>query len=123
MAALIRALRRSGALALLALAGCAQPPRAPLPPEAPPPLPAPPAARYDCDAGPGFSLRVEGDLATLEGLPQGPLTLARDAGGETPQQSVWTRAQWRAEFGLGPDGRGARLHDLQSQQHLHCTRR
>jgi hypothetical protein len=46
----------------------------------------------------------------LEGLRGGAQRLGRDAGGFTPEHTVWSSEGLRAEFGLGVDGRGALLH-------------
>ncbi|WP_427914280.1 hypothetical protein ACPWT1_04885 [Ramlibacter sp. MMS24-I3-19] len=41
--------------------------------------------------------------------------MLRDAGGVTPEQTVWSNDRLRAEFGLPPGDAGAVLHLLQPQ--------
>src|SRR5688572_29206488 len=98
------------------LGGCASPPPrapspapAPAPPSAPvtAPAPPPPVAQppalphYRCDNRLEFDVRFVDDTAVLEMGAQGTNVLLRDAGGVTPQQSVYSNAKLRAEFGLG----------------------
>lgn len=117
------------------LAGCAAvpapsaPQAAPSPPPVLAPWPAPvPAApepaitapsspgrasangrAYACQDGSTFRVFEQNDFIVIEGLRGGPHRLARDAGGFTPQHSVWSSAQLRAEFGLGNDPKAAAL--------------
>jgi len=80
-------------------------------------------AAYDCDNGLTVHARFREDTLTLSGLPQGEETLLRDAGGVTPEQTVWSNDRLRAEFGLPPDTEGAAVHLLQPQlSTLHCRR-
>lgn len=127
-----------GVVALAAvLGGCADPKPgsspATLPTDAaitPPPQPAVSGPRrtdagatsYLCDGGTAFTVRDEGDFVLLRGLPGGEERLGRDAGGLTPAQTVYSSATLRAEFGLGPDGRDALLHELASATDLRCRR-
>ena len=67
-------------------------------------------------------MRDGGDVVLLRGLPGGDERLGRDAGGLTPSQTVYSSATLRAEFGLGPEGRDALLHDLVSMADLRCRR-
>ena len=111
------------------LYGCATSP-APAPTRAPAasPIPAAPATRstpvspaasatsgaqvahYKCDGNIEFRVRFLDDSAMLEsGPPLGSETLLRDAGGLTPQQTVFSNTRMRAEFGLGAAGREAIL--------------
>jgi hypothetical protein len=102
----------------------------PAAPAAPAPLPAPApttestgAVRLLCDHGLELRASFEQDQVRLSGLPEGPEALLRDAGGVTPQQSVFSNPRLRAEFGLGADGREAALHLLQPfPRTLHCRR-
>ena len=48
--------------------------------------------------------------------------LYRDAGGLTPQQSVYSNPRLRAEFGLGPSQGDAVLRYLGSPLVARCTR-
>ncbi|MES2784084.1 MAG: hypothetical protein V4684_01355 [Pseudomonadota bacterium] len=123
------------------MAGCAtkgqdpasSAPAAPSP--APPPAPSatPPAATapapaqstdstYRCENGVQFSLRVASDGAVIDMGARGSESLLRDAGGITPDQTVYTNARIRAEFGLGPQGRGAALRYIATPVVLRCTR-
>lgn len=115
------------------LAGCAVPVPAPdrqAPAAAapavtaePPAAAAPPGVPYHCEGELRIAVRVTGDAAQVSGLPQGQETLLRDAGGVTPEQSVWSNPRLRAEFGLGPDGRQALLQFLPpAVGELRCTR-
>lgn len=126
------------ALALV-LGACASVDPAPAPAPAPEPVPAPaasPAAvpiapdasptdgtRYACDTGITVSARFGDGAVTVSGLPAGEEVLLRDAGGVTPEQTVWSNERLRAEFGLPPGGEGAELQVLQpSPATLHCRR-
>lgn len=125
----------AAAIVLLAAAGCAgvdpapraEPtPRSELAPADPPPEPQPAAAdgtRYACDNGLTIRARFTGDSVTLAGLPQGDEVLLRDAGGVTPEQTVWSNERMRAEFGLPPDSEGAALHLLQPESATVSCRR
>jgi hypothetical protein len=125
-------------LAAAVLAGCAvdaPPPRsaAPSPVSAPPhaapsspaaPVPAtdlPGAMRLACEDGVELRAVFQADQVLLSGLPAGAESLLRDAGGVSPRQSVYSSPRVRAEFGLGPEGREAAVHLLQSfPRTLHC---
>jgi hypothetical protein len=140
--AALSAPRQAAALAALLLAACSH---APLPAPAPraeaaPPRPPPPAGapaavappseadppgvvRLRCDDGTRLRVAFADDEARVAGLPLGEQTLLRDAGGVTPQQSVFSNAAVRAEFGLDADSGGAQLHLLAPPaQTLHCRR-
>lgn len=66
------------------------------------------AQLYRCEQGITFKVRFVDDSALLEGArPDG--VLFRDAGGQGPQQAVYSNATMRAEFGLGANGREALL--------------
>ena len=80
-------------------------------------------APYACDNGVTVRARFREDTLTLSGLAHGEETLLRDAGGVTPEQTVWSNDRLRAEFGLPPAGQGAVLHLLQPEAStLHCQR-
>ncbi|WP_341909597.1 hypothetical protein [Polaromonas sp. YR568] len=63
---------------------------------------------YRCEHGIEFTARFIDDSAVLEGT-RGYDVLYRDAGGQGPQQSVYSNPRMRAEFGLGASGREAVL--------------
>lgn len=63
---------------------------------------------YRCEHGIDFRVRFIDDSAVLEGARANEV-LFRDAGGQGPQQSVYSNAKMRAEFGLGASGREALL--------------
>lgn len=63
---------------------------------------------YRCEHGIDFRVRFVDDSALLEGARANEV-LFRDAGGQGPQQSVYSNAKMRAEFGLGASGREALL--------------
>ena len=66
-------------------------------------------SHYRCENGIEFRVKFVDDTAVLEG-PSGYDLLNRDAGGQGPQQTVYSNPRLRAEFGLGASGREARLH-------------
>lgn len=79
------------------------------------------AARYRCDQGIEFTVRFADDSAFIDS-PKGGLEVAlRDAGGVTPQQSVYSNPRLRAEFGLGAAGREAKLRYLPDPRVAHCV--
>lgn len=61
---------------------------------------------YHCEHGISFSVRFIDDTALLDGA-RGRDVLYRDAGGTTPQQTVYSNPRMKAEFGLGATGREA----------------
>jgi hypothetical protein len=63
---------------------------------------------WRCEHGIDFRVRFVDDSALLEG-PRTRELLFRDAGGQGPQQTVYSNAKMRAEFGLGANGREALL--------------
>jgi hypothetical protein len=69
-----------------------------------------------------FTVRFANGTATIDAGPRGTETLLRDAGGLTPQQTVYSSTRMRAAFGLGPDGRGARLNFLSPGLEVTCVR-
>ena len=64
------------------------------------------APLYRCEHGIEFRVRFIDNTALLDGS-RGTELLFRDAGGVGETQTVYTSAQMRAEFGLGPSGREA----------------
>ena len=95
-------------------------------PEPQPPAPVvveAPGTRYQCADGTTVRVLFAADTVQVEGLTGGTELLLLDAGGLTPQQSVFTGPRLRAEFGLGADGRGAAFHPLQpAAGPVHCRR-
>ena len=77
---------------------------------------------YRCDQGVEFTVRFEDDTAIVDAGPRGNDVLLRDAGGATPQQTVYSNPRMRAEFGLGAAGRDALLHYAQPPLSVHCLR-
>ena len=64
--------------------------------------------RYRCEQGVSFSVRFIDNSALIDSS-NGNDVLFRDAGGTTPQQSVFSNPKVKAEFGLGDSGREAVL--------------
>lgn len=92
------------------------------------PAPAAPAAaqpdgtqRYRCDQGIAFTVRFTDDTAVVDVSPRGQDVLLRDAGGATPQQTVYSNPRMRAEFGLGVSGREAMLRYAAPPLAAHCV--
>jgi len=79
------------------------------------------AVVYRCGPADGFEVTFGQDSAVLTG-PRGRQMLLRDAGGLTPEQTVYSNADLRAEFGLGPGGRQALLHTPAPAVVLRCVR-
>ena len=98
---------------------------APVPGTAPATAPVQPTAatpaRYRCDQGIEFTVRFADDSAFIDSPKRGSEVALRDAGGVTPQQSVYSNPHLRAEFGLGAGGREAKLHYLPDPQVAHCV--
>ena len=107
----------------IAMAGCASPPPTPvaMPPGA---TPAAPSAipRYRCDNSIAFTVRFGDGTADIDAGPQGEHSLLRDAGGLTPQQTVYSSTKLKAEFGLEPEGRGARLSYVSPALEARCLK-
>jgi hypothetical protein len=78
--------------------------------------------RYRCDQGIEFTVRFGPDTAMLDAGSSGYDLLYRDAGGVTPQQSVYSNPRLRAEFGLGSTQSEALLRYLGSPRVARCTR-
>ncbi len=65
-------------------------------------------------------MRFANDTAVVDAGARGNDVLLRDAGGATPQQTVYSNPRMRAEFGLGATGREALLRYAQPPMSLHC---
>ena len=118
------------------VAGCAmRPPPAPDPVPAPPPVAAEPApaaapppsltdsASYECGDGTRLRVQPQGDVLVVEDVPGGPYRLGRDAGGFTPEHTVWSGPQLRVELGLGPKADVALVQSLYPPHTVECRRR
>jgi hypothetical protein len=105
-----------------ALCGCALPPIPVSPAALDASKPRASAARYHCDHGTEFGVRFGEDTAIIDDRGHAAEVLLRDAGGVTPQQTVYSNPRLRAEFGLGAAGREARLHYLPEQRMAQCVR-
>jgi hypothetical protein len=77
---------------------------------------------YRCDDASEFTVRFADDGAVIAAPARGSEQLLRDAGGVTPQQTVYSNGRLRAEFGLGGRGDEASLHYLSPPLQLHCVR-
>ena len=97
---------------------------APVAPATPvaPPTPAIAGTHYRCERNIEFNVRFANDEAVLDAMPLGSETLLRDAGGVSPEQTVYTNARMRAEFGLGAGGREAILRMPEAPLVAHCVR-
>jgi hypothetical protein len=121
-----------GLLGAGALLGCASAPTGSSPTQAPPaaaaetlaPAATPSASlqRYRCDQNFDFTVRFMDDSAVIDAGSRGNDVLLRDAGGVTPQQTVYSSPRVRAEFGLGAGGREAILRYLSPQLVANCVR-
>lgn len=111
------------AIAAACLYGCGTPHPASVPassPAAAPPQRAAGLPRYRCDQGIEFTVRFTDDTAVVDAGNRGNDVLLRDAGGATPQQTVYSNPRMRAEFGLGATGREALLRYAQPPLSVHC---
>ena len=81
---------------------------------------APRATHYRCANAGDFTASLAEDAAVLD-TAQGRQMLDRDAGG-VGEQTVYSNAGLRAEFGLGPAGREAVLRYLPQGAVLRCVR-
>lgn len=112
--------------ALLGAAGCTQQGVSWNPPEISRSTADADAQRYRCNEGVRFTAVVNDESAVLDG-DWGKATLLRDAGGQG-RARVYSNRNLRVEFGLGPDGRTAELHELtgldssRTAMHLSCRR-
>jgi hypothetical protein len=78
--------------------------------------------RYRCDHEIEFTVRFDDGSAQVDAGAHGSDTLLRDAGGTTPQQTVYSSTSMKAEFGLGADGREATLNIASPPLQAHCVR-
>ena len=85
------------------------------------PGPPPSGELYRCDQAVEFRVRFVDDSAVIAG-PRGLEVLLRDAGGVTPQQTVFSNARVRAAFGLGANASEALLHYPLESLELRCVR-
>lgn len=105
------------ALAAAMLCACAAAPPAPATAN-----PGAGLARYRCDHDIAFTVRHGTDSVTIDAGPRGREVLLRDAGGVTPQQTVYSSTGLKAEFGLGGAGNEAVLRYAQPPLVAHCVR-
>ena len=80
------------------------------------------STQYRCDDASEFTVRFADDGAVIDAPARGSEQLLRDAGGVTPQQTVYSNGRLRAEFGLGGRGDEASLHYVSPPLQLHCVR-
>jgi hypothetical protein len=76
---------------------------------------------YRCDQGIAFTVRFTDGTAVVDAGQRGSEVLLRDAGGATPQQTVYSNSRMRAEFGLGTSGREAMLRYASPPLAAHCV--
>lgn len=76
---------------------------------------------FRCEHGINFQVRFVDDSALLDGAG-GSEVLFRDAGGQGPQQTVYSSPRLRAEFGLGAQGREAQLNYPLLPLNARCVR-
>ena len=79
------------------------------------------ADRYRCENDIAFTVRFADDSAAINSN-RGYEVLYRDAGGLTPNQTVYSNPRMRAEFGLGTTGREAILRYLRQPLVVRCVR-
>jgi len=79
-------------------------------------------SHYRCDQGMEFTVRFVDDTAVVDAGARGNDVLLRDAGGATPQQTVYSNPRMRAEFGLGESGREAILRYASPPLAARCVR-
>lgn len=110
-------------LAGAALAACAPlRPVGPALPALPAPQGDPSAIHYRCDDSSEFTVHFVDDSAAIDMPAAGREQLLRDAGGLTPQQTVYSNSRYRAQFGLGERGNEALLRSLSKVQETRCVR-
>ncbi len=118
----------AAALAAAVLGACTAAPQAPpasAPASAVAPASAPAAAglpRYRCDHGIAFTVQYGDDSVTIDAGARGRHVLLRDAGGVTPQHTVYSNDGLKAEFGLGAAGNEAILRYAEPPLVARCVR-
>lgn len=85
-------------------------------------IPSTSGVAYRCDQGTDFNVTFADDAAVLTGS-HGRQELLRDAGGLNAQQTVYSNAVMRAEFGLGRDGNQAVLRATKPPLVTRCVRK
>lgn len=114
----------AAALAAAVLGACTAPP-ASAPASTVAPASAPAAAglpRYRCDHGIAFTVQHGDDSVTIDAGARGRHVLLRDAGGVTPQHTVYSNDGLKAEFGLGAAGNEAILRYAEPPLVARCVR-
>lgn len=126
----LQALLTTAALAVLSACTSVPPAAAPAAAVPSPAAPAPPAAgpaatapSYRCDHDIAFTAHFSQDAVTVDAPGRGRDVLLRDAGGVTPQETVYSNERLKAEFGLGAGGNEAILRYVEPALVAHCTRR
>ena len=115
------------------IAGCATPaPPVALTPAVPDaqaaPAPAAPVAsatglaHFSCEQGLAFDAKFGDGSVELLFASRGAQVLQRDAGGTTPQQTVYSSTDAKVEFGLGAEGRQAKLNLVSPPVETRCVR-
>jgi hypothetical protein len=77
---------------------------------------------YACEQGPAFDVRFGDGSADIVFASGETVTLMRDAGGTSPQHTVYSSTRIKVEFGLDPDARGAQLKIAEPALSAHCVR-
>jgi hypothetical protein len=95
---------------------------APAPSLVAPSTPAAPLPHYRCDNDIAFDVRFADDSAQIVFASREPETVLRDAGGVTPEETVYSSTKLKAVFGLEPQGRGAKLHFASPPLEARCVR-
>jgi hypothetical protein len=77
---------------------------------------------YRCDNGAQWRVQFVGDTALISDASGQEEVLLRDAGGQGPQQAVFSNSTLRAQFGLGAEAREAALHYFAPPVAVRCLR-
>lgn len=78
--------------------------------------------QYRCDSGDAFDARFGDGSVELVFASRGAEQLLRDAGGTLPSHTVYSSTKLKAEFGLDPSGRGAKLNFASPPIETRCVR-
>jgi len=78
--------------------------------------------RYRCDHDIDFTVRFGDDTAVIDAGARGTETLLRDAGGVTPNETVYSSTNMKAHFGLGAEGREATFNYTSPPLEARCLR-